>query len=277
MIKSKGNHVSLSSLVLGAFQTNCYIYTRDSHAIIIDPGDGSSEIFNLLSNCDHQNHSNNSIDKHLSIFLTHGHQDHIQAVPSICKKFSNCKIFASPNEKILFKNNENPKNDSHTIFYKNKSKIKPNNTNNLKRINNFKINNNIKNTQDHFQFDHNVIVKQNNQDCHLDEFKNRFIYVKDGEILNCGQSQLQVLVIEGHTPGSVALYSPYDELVFVGDTIFKGNIGDAKSEGSNFWKLIENLKKKILTLPPKTRILPGHGPETTVEYELANNPFLQKK
>lgn len=81
----------------------------------------------------------------------------------------------------------------------------------------------------------------------------------------------------GHSPGSVCLYLKEHNLLISGDLIFQGSVGRADLWGGNFDQLIESIKTKVLTLPPETRILPGHGPETTVAWEAEHNPFLSSE
>ena len=85
----------------------------------------------------------------------------------------------------------------------------------------------------------------------------------------------EVIATPGHTPGSVCFYLPEEGLLLSGDTIFMGSVGRCDLDGGNAEHLNESLRKLVGTLPAATRILPGHGKETTLEAELATNPFLQ--
>ena len=78
--------------------------------------------------------------------------------------------------------------------------------------------------------------------------------LQDGETLIIGKSKLHVLHTPGHTPGSVSFRG--DGFLFSGDTLFNGGVG------------------RTGTLPDETRVLPGHGPWTTVGEEKESNPFL---
>ena len=64
-------------------------------------------------------------------------------------------------------------------------------------------------------------------------------------------------------------------LAFVGDVIFRESIGRTDLPGGDYATLIRSIREQVFTLPPTTRLLPGHGPETTVEHEQAFNPFLK--
>jgi Zn-dependent hydrolases, including glyoxylases len=89
-----------------------------------------------------------------------------------------------------------------------------------------------------------------------------------------GHSSLQVLETPGHSPGGICLYSPQQGFLLSGDTLFAGSIGRTDLPGGDYDQLMESLNQKILPLDGSLRILPGHGPETTLNYELLNNPFL---
>ena len=65
-----------------------------------------------------------------------------------------------------------------------------------------------------------------------------------------------------------------DGVVFVGDTLFADSVGRTDFPGGNMRQLIEGIKAKLLILPDDTVVYPGHGPETTIGREKANNPFL---
>lgn len=96
-----------------------------------------------------------------------------------------------------------------------------------------------------------------------------------GQILRVGSNQLEVRHAPGHTPGHVIFYCPIEKVVFCGDVIFQGSIGRTDLPGGNYDTLIESIRTQILPLPDDTRLLSGHGPETTVGMERVYNPFLQ--
>ena len=105
----------------------------------------------------------------------------------------------------------------------------------------------------------------------------------DGQMLPLEEGPLQVLsgvkmeviATPGHTQGSVCFYLPEEGLLLAGDTIFMGSVGRSDHPGGNFDQLMDSIRAKVCTLPAATRILPGHGKDTTVEAENATNPFLQ--
>ena len=78
----------------------------------------------------------------------------------------------------------------------------------------------------------------------------------------------------GHTQGSVVYYVPELETVICGDLIFYHSIGRTDLYSSSPSALVESIRTKIFTLPSQTRLIPGHGPLTSVAEEIANNPYV---
>ena len=84
-----------------------------------------------------------------------------------------------------------------------------------------------------------------------------------------------VLHTPGHTEGSSCLYLPDHSLLIAGDTLFAGSVGRTDLPGGNSSKLIHSIHDRILTLPDDVKVIPGHGPATTVGQERESNQFLQ--
>ena len=99
-------------------------------------------------------------------------------------------------------------------------------------------------------------------------------YIVGGEIIKFGTSELQVLTVPGHSPGSVAFYNKKHGFAIVGDALFAGSIGRTDLWGGNQEVLVAAIRDKLLSLPDETVIYPGHGPETRVFDEKFNNPYL---
>lgn len=95
-----------------------------------------------------------------------------------------------------------------------------------------------------------------------------------GQKLQLGSEVLEVRHTPGHSPGHVVFYSPASQVVFCGDLIFYRGIGRADLPGGSHSLLLKSIQEQILTLPPDTRLLPGHGSPTTVGDEQTMNPFL---
>jgi hydroxyacylglutathione hydrolase len=100
------------------------------------------------------------------------------------------------------------------------------------------------------------------------------IDLSHGQILHLGKAVFEVRHTPGHTPGHVIFYCSSAEVVFCGDLIFQGSVGRTDLPGGDYNTLIHHIQEDILTLPDDTRLLSGHGPETTVGQERRTNPFL---
>jgi glyoxylase-like metal-dependent hydrolase (beta-lactamase superfamily II) len=100
--------------------------------------------------------------------------------------------------------------------------------------------------------------------------------VEEGQLLELGNIQLEVIHLPGHTPGGIALLmkKPKDKILFTGDSLFRMNIGRTDFPGSDETTLIRSIKEKLFKLPDDTVIYPGHGPSSTIGEEKKNNPFL---
>jgi len=96
--------------------------------------------------------------------------------------------------------------------------------------------------------------------------------LKGGEVLKFGEQSLQVLHTPGHSPGCVCFYT--EGLLISGDTLFAGSVGRTDLPGGDHQQLLASIQQKLAGLPPQTRVLPGHGPLTTMENELKYNPYL---
>jgi hydroxyacylglutathione hydrolase len=87
----------------------------------------------------------------------------------------------------------------------------------------------------------------------------------------------EVIHTPGHTQGSICLLFPGQNLLLAGDTLFAGSIGRTDLPGGDGRQILRSLRERLLVLPDTTRVLPGHGPETTIGEERQSNPFLQPK
>lgn len=96
--------------------------------------------------------------------------------------------------------------------------------------------------------------------------------LKEGDRIVFGKQSLTVMETPGHTGGSISLYGA--GVVFTGDALFAGSIGRTDLAGGSFKLLIKAIKDRLLVLPPRTVVYPGHGPVSTIETEAGSNPFL---
>jgi glyoxylase-like metal-dependent hydrolase (beta-lactamase superfamily II) len=97
----------------------------------------------------------------------------------------------------------------------------------------------------------------------------------EGQVVGLEHYPAVVLHTPGHTQGSVCLHFAPLKLLVAGDTLFAGSIGRTDFPGGNFDEIMASLKTRVMALPDETRVLPGHGPLTTIGQEREGNPFLQ--
>ncbi|PXY95670.1 hypothetical protein DKK71_10235 [Snodgrassella alvi] len=100
-------------------------------------------------------------------------------------------------------------------------------------------------------------------------------WLEDGDELSVGEHKFIVYHIPGHTPGHVVFYNQENNLLIAGDVLFRESIGRTDFPGGNHADLIHGIQSKLLTLPDSTRVLPGHGPMTTIGHEKLHNPYLR--
>jgi glyoxylase-like metal-dependent hydrolase (beta-lactamase superfamily II) len=96
---------------------------------------------------------------------------------------------------------------------------------------------------------------------------------QNGEIEVAGL-RIQVRLSPGHSKGGLIYYLPDLATAIVGDTIFRQGIGRTDLPGGSLDELLQSVREQALTLPDETRLIPGHGPTTTVGKEKKDNPYL---
>ncbi|PHX61418.1 MAG: Zn-dependent hydrolase [Actinobacteria bacterium] len=94
--------------------------------------------------------------------------------------------------------------------------------------------------------------------------------LSDGQTIEVAGLSMQVLHTPGHSPGGVCLYISELDALISGDTLFQGGPGATGRSFSDFPTILGSISEKILTLPSSTKVLPGHGSETTVGNESAD-------
>lgn len=99
----------------------------------------------------------------------------------------------------------------------------------------------------------------------------------DAYAVRAGRYELGVLHTPGHTPGSVSFLLKHDDeqVLFSGDTLFRGSIGRTDLWGGDGELILRSLTQKLMTLDANTRVVTGHGPDTQIGLEQRINPFLQ--
>jgi len=101
-------------------------------------------------------------------------------------------------------------------------------------------------------------------------------WLDDGQRLPLGGLELEVRHTPGHSPGGVCfvVHGASAPLVIVGDVLFAGSIGRTDLMGGSFPLIEQSIRQQLYTLPDDTRVVCGHGPDTTIGRERAGNPFV---
>ena len=199
-------NIKIQCLQVGNIMTNCWIYplpheSSDDYpeplkpCAVVDPGAEHKTIIKHLKD-------NDLYPKY--ILLTHGHYDHVTALPELLKVYKTTVAI----------HKDEPSSPASSI------------------------------------------------DSGLD--------AKDIKLLSEGDTigQFTLLHIPGHTPGSAAFYDEANDIMFTGDTLFCGNCGRIDLPGGDEAKMYKSLER-LLAMKPGTRVLPGHGPVSTIAEEAA--------
>ncbi|GAA4452419.1 MBL fold metallo-hydrolase [Rurimicrobium arvi] len=99
-------------------------------------------------------------------------------------------------------------------------------------------------------------------------------FLSEQHLLRLGNDPVTVLLVPGHSPGSIAFYYEKGDWVISGDALFAGSIGRTDLLLGDHPTLIHSIKTQLLPLPAQTAVHSGHGPSTTIGQELNSNPFL---
>jgi glyoxylase-like metal-dependent hydrolase (beta-lactamase superfamily II) len=99
------------------------------------------------------------------------------------------------------------------------------------------------------------------------------VFLEPDSVIQVGRTRLHTILTPGHTPGSMSFLVEGSPVLFSGDTLFPGGPGATKFPGGDFPTIIRSIEDKMLTLPPDTLVLPGHGDDTTIGTE---RPHLQE-
>jgi hydroxyacylglutathione hydrolase len=99
-------------------------------------------------------------------------------------------------------------------------------------------------------------------------------FVTDGQELKIGSCRVVVMHTPGHSPGHVSYYLPDERILIGGDLIIGGSVGRTDLPDSKLEDLQRSIRR-VMTLPPDTRLLGGHGPETLLADERENNPYVR--
>jgi glyoxylase-like metal-dependent hydrolase (beta-lactamase superfamily II) len=99
--------------------------------------------------------------------------------------------------------------------------------------------------------------------------------LRHGDEIEVLDMKITAIHAPGHTRGST-MFSINDELLISGDVLFAGSIGRTDLPSGSHEAMTKTLKTRVLPLSDELRVLPGHGPETTIKFERKNNPYLKE-
>jgi glyoxylase-like metal-dependent hydrolase (beta-lactamase superfamily II) len=100
-------------------------------------------------------------------------------------------------------------------------------------------------------------------------------WIDDGQKLSVGSLAATAVHTPGHTPGSMCFHLESAKLLLAGDTLFRGSIGRTDLWGGDGGAIERSIKQRLYVLDEATRVITGHGPETTIGFELRHNSFVR--
>ncbi len=100
-----------------------------------------------------------------------------------------------------------------------------------------------------------------------------FVELVDADKLDLAGVELEVVHTPGHTPGHCCFLSRDEGVLFSGDQLFAGSIGRTDLPGGDTQALMRSMRERVMTLDDTVRVLPGHGPQTSIGAERRSNPF----
>ena len=99
--------------------------------------------------------------------------------------------------------------------------------------------------------------------------------LNDGNEVSFGSHTFKAINTPGHTKGGMCYYCADENVMFTGDTLFRNSIGRTDFPGGSMFQIIQSLRM-LMQLPDETEVYPGHGPKTSIGYEGASNPYLDR-
>lgn len=120
----------------------------------------------------------------------------------------------------------------------------------------------------------NAAIAGLNWNMPFENYRGDLIFLQEGDMIEMGEDELEVLFTPGHSPGSICFYCSSQKFLIGGDVLFRMSIGRTDLPGGDFDTLINSIRKKLFVLPDDVIVYPGHGEPTTIGFEKKNNPFL---
>ncbi len=100
------------------------------------------------------------------------------------------------------------------------------------------------------------------------------IFIHEGEKIQFGRSEFEILFVPGHSEGHIALVNKDQKICIGGDVLFRGSIGRTDLPGGNYETLMNSIREQMLSLDDDMKVYSGHGPATQIGYERRTNPFI---
>lgn len=108
----------------------------------------------------------------------------------------------------------------------------------------------------------------------FDNYTGEFILLKEGDTIQSGTDELQVIEAPGHSPGHICFYCAKQNFLIGGDVLFQRSIGRTDLPGGNHQQLLDSIRQQLFVLPNETVVYSGHGDTTTIGEEKMYNPYL---
>ena len=105
-------------------------------------------------------------------------------------------------------------------------------------------------------------------------YEGKLLFLEEGDEVTLDEDVLKVILLPGHSPGSIGFYNQEGKFLIGGDVLFRESIGRTDLPMGDHATLLSSIREKLLVLPDDITVYPGHGPETTIGHERSNNPFL---
>jgi glyoxylase-like metal-dependent hydrolase (beta-lactamase superfamily II) len=109
----------------------------------------------------------------------------------------------------------------------------------------------------------------------IEEIAQTEVFVAEGDLINFGNSELEVRYTPGHADGSICLVNHAQKFIIAGDVLFYGSIGRTDLPTGDFDTLMDSIQTRLFVLDDDYTVYPGHGPKTSIGFERENNPFIQ--
>lgn len=109
----------------------------------------------------------------------------------------------------------------------------------------------------------------------MDAYEGKVHFLTEEDTVKLGEDLLEILLVPGHSPGSITFYNSAQNFLIAGDTLFHESIGRTDLPFGNHEQLVSHIKTKLFALPDQTKVYPGHGPHTTIVHEKSANSFLR--